>query len=311
MNRKPNLIIAGAPKSGTSSLFSYLARHKEICASNTKELHYFNPITIGEGLSPIDEYTQHFDHCSNQAYCLEASPGYMYGGEKIANAICNTLGKNTKIIFILRDPVQRIYSYYKHLRKHLLIGDIAFNDFIDVALKKHVNLSFIEKEKDPVGRAIRAGFYAEYLHQWYTVFDQGDIKVVFFDTLRQNPPDIINDILEWLCLKALEIEDTYSVVNKSVILRQNLLHKSILILNKASKKYFERHRSLKEKLRHLYFQINRDDSKKYDITLETKNFLNEIYNEQNAALYRLLKEKQLDNLPNWVCPANNTVGQKG
>jgi hypothetical protein len=39
----PNLIIAGAQKAGTSSLFWYLAQHPQICASDRKELRYFTP----------------------------------------------------------------------------------------------------------------------------------------------------------------------------------------------------------------------------------------------------------------------------
>lgn len=37
----PSLIIAGAPKCGTTSLFDYLIRHPDIGGSSVKETHYF------------------------------------------------------------------------------------------------------------------------------------------------------------------------------------------------------------------------------------------------------------------------------
>jgi hypothetical protein len=36
----PNLIIGGAPKCGTSSLFQWLADHPEVCGSRVKEIFY-------------------------------------------------------------------------------------------------------------------------------------------------------------------------------------------------------------------------------------------------------------------------------
>jgi len=36
----PNLVIAGAPKSGTSSLFFWLAAHPEVCGSQKKETYF-------------------------------------------------------------------------------------------------------------------------------------------------------------------------------------------------------------------------------------------------------------------------------
>ena len=37
----PNVVIAGAPKCGTTSLFAWLADHPDVCGSNVKEARYF------------------------------------------------------------------------------------------------------------------------------------------------------------------------------------------------------------------------------------------------------------------------------
>ena len=39
--KKPNFIIAGFPKCGTTSLYHYLNEHPQIFMPNQKELHFF------------------------------------------------------------------------------------------------------------------------------------------------------------------------------------------------------------------------------------------------------------------------------
>src|SRR4051794_10267139 len=41
----PNLFIAGAPKAGTTSLHTYLARHTDAFMCDPKEPHYFSSVT--------------------------------------------------------------------------------------------------------------------------------------------------------------------------------------------------------------------------------------------------------------------------
>ena len=53
MNKKnkeyvlPNLIIAGTPKSGTSSIFTYLRAHPSVCGSKIKETAFFQKGYLG------------------------------------------------------------------------------------------------------------------------------------------------------------------------------------------------------------------------------------------------------------------------
>ena len=88
----PNLIIAGVNKAGSTSLFHYLSQHPEVCGSKDKETCYFLPLLYNESISPITNYEAQFSHCGKSAYRLEATPAYIYGGEKIAAEIKKRLG---------------------------------------------------------------------------------------------------------------------------------------------------------------------------------------------------------------------------
>lgn len=142
-NYLPNLIIAGVGKAGTTSLFSYLSKHPDICTSNIKETHYFSPLIDDKELQPIDDYKKYFCHCDDHRYILEATPRYFYGGVKVARAIYERLGP-IKIILVFRDPVNRLFSFYKHLkgtawiqRVYLLMNML---DFVMGCLKKNIIL---------------------------------------------------------------------------------------------------------------------------------------------------------------------------
>lgn len=118
----PKLFIGGVYKAGTTSLFSYLSSHGNIGASSKKELGYFLPIQFGKSLSPLDEYLSYFKQLkgSDLRYVMEASPGYIYGGSTIADAMKDLLGE-FKIIFILREPVERLVSFYNYLKTHIFL----------------------------------------------------------------------------------------------------------------------------------------------------------------------------------------------
>ncbi len=123
----PNFILAGFPKCGSTSLYYYLFEHPEIFLPKQKELHYFTydiltGLNAGKGDKEIQEfhigsfekYKACFSGLTTEKAIGDVSPSYANYKDCIPN-IKNTLGKNTKIIFILRDPVQRAYSNYLHL----------------------------------------------------------------------------------------------------------------------------------------------------------------------------------------------------
>ena len=87
----PNLLIVGVPKAGTTYLFSYLNLHHNVFGSIPKEPGYFHSLRWGEDLANIKEYEKAFSRYNNQEYAMEATPGYFYGGEKVASKMKDLL----------------------------------------------------------------------------------------------------------------------------------------------------------------------------------------------------------------------------
>ena len=109
----PNLLIIGAAKCGTTSLHNYLHAHPEISMSETKELDFF--VIDGTWSNGVDWYKENFDPTS--AIRGESSTSYTRGRhtEGVADRIKSVLSE-AKLIYMVRDPIDRIRSDYHHHR---------------------------------------------------------------------------------------------------------------------------------------------------------------------------------------------------
>jgi hypothetical protein len=107
----PNLIIIGAAKCGTSSLHYYLGLHPQITMSMTKELNFF--VREHNWDKGIDWYKGNFTGIAK--IHGEASPKYttfpIFDG--VAERM-HSLVPEAKLIYLVRDPIERIVSQYVH-----------------------------------------------------------------------------------------------------------------------------------------------------------------------------------------------------
>lgn len=108
----PNLVVIGGLKCGTTSLHHYLNLHPEIGMSRPKELNYFVAELnwdLGE-----DWYANHFSAADRIRG--ETSPHYTneprFRG--VAERMSETLGPEAKVVYMVRDPVDRMLSHYLH-----------------------------------------------------------------------------------------------------------------------------------------------------------------------------------------------------
>jgi hypothetical protein len=123
----PNFLIAGAAKAGTTSLWFYMNEHPQIGMASIKEPSFFST-TVGCGAHPDGKsprtpghfskglvwYESLFQDCNGALAVGEASTQYM--SEPESAGLIKKFIPDVKLIFLLRDPVSRIYSHYLHER---------------------------------------------------------------------------------------------------------------------------------------------------------------------------------------------------
>ncbi|MCA1614388.1 MAG: sulfotransferase domain-containing protein [Acidobacteria bacterium] len=107
----PNLIVIGAMKCATTSLHYYLSCHPQISMSREKELDFFiERRNWGRG---VGWYESHFT--TPAPVRGESSPNYTnYPTNQRVAARMHSVVPGARLVYILRDPVERIVSHYVH-----------------------------------------------------------------------------------------------------------------------------------------------------------------------------------------------------
>jgi len=197
MNR-PNFLIVGAAKSGTTSLDRYLKQHPEVFLPEEKECRYFsnvkdkniNPFTNQKHTVTILDRKEYYDlfQDANAHAIGDISPDYLYYHKESIKKIKEDLGKETKIIIILRNPVQRAYSNYLHLIR----AGHTEKSFLDL----------IEDEKNYSTsiwygfKLIGSSFYCTAVEDYIKNFT--NVKVIIFEEFIKNEGLFLKEISSFL-----------------------------------------------------------------------------------------------------------------
>lgn len=119
---RPDFIVAGATRCGTTSLHEALARHRAVCVPRKKEIKFFySDALYHKGLA---FYGGHFEHRADGQLCGEICPLYFDKGfilskdgpawrpEDDCAARIHRAYPHVPIIFSLRDPIKRAHSIF-------------------------------------------------------------------------------------------------------------------------------------------------------------------------------------------------------
>jgi len=161
----PDFLIIGAQRSGTSTLYQYVARHPNVRGAFRKEVHYFDWY-YDRGL---DWYRANFPF---KGLTGESSPSYLVHADVPARV--KTVLPDVKLIAILRNPVERAYSAYnRNVRRKRESRSFA------EAIAGGPMLEFAYLER---------GLYAEQIEHWLQHFRREQLLVIgaekfFVDTL--------------------------------------------------------------------------------------------------------------------------------
>jgi hypothetical protein len=179
------LLIIGAMKSGTTSLYAYLSQHPQILPCSIKEPNFFAGKDRGKS---YEWYKNLWDsEQSGGKILMEGSthytkiPQFPNAAERIA-----TFKGNYKFIYIIRNPIDRIESHYTHARARGWT-----NESIDQILR-------------PDSHFIQVSSYAKQIREYYMRFPSSDILILSFEDMKADPARLLTDTC-----KFLNIDSTY------------------------------------------------------------------------------------------------------
>lgn len=220
----PTFLIAGVGKAGTTSLYTYLGQHPDVCMSSVKEPLFFTAEPgLGEGASPegpaytgqfsrgLDWYTSLFAHCDPDNARGEAS-GYLERPD--APSLISRTIPSIRLIFILRNPIDRAYSHYWQ------------------TLKKGESLPPFDlgvRTGNPrVMRFLHISAYAQHLERFYEEFDARQILLLLFDDMVQNPYEVLRRAFEHIGVEpSFTPVDASRPMNPAAVPRSRTLQRTL------------------------------------------------------------------------------------
>jgi len=181
----PTFIVGGAPKAGTTSPYHYLDQHPQVCMSARKETSVF---IDNKGLEWLSE--THYRHCDGEPAVGEASAGTL-GHPDVAERVYDAL-PGMKLIFVLRDPVERIFSHYRFLRG---VGGLS-----EWSVDETASFSELIRAKGTDWRKthIDLGRYYKHLTRFEQYFDREQMLVLLFDDLREDTPSVVERVYRFV-----------------------------------------------------------------------------------------------------------------
>lgn len=210
----PQLLIIGAQKAGTTSLYRYLLEHPSIVAGKRKEVRYFNArYELGLGW-----YRSAFplgrggtaDADASGRITLDASTGYLphpRAPKRVARDLPGAI-----LVVLLRDPVDRAWSHYRHSVRE---GHEALSFRDAVAAEESRLEPYYEalRAGRPPGREysyfsyVSRGRYADQLERWFAAIDRSRFLIETSEALFARPEQVTNDVLAFLGLEPVALSN--------------------------------------------------------------------------------------------------------
>jgi hypothetical protein len=171
--------------------------HEEADKFHNKSVNFFRYRTK-------DKYLNLFQNEKGEKIIGESSVRYFYS--RVAPSKIKRFNPKTKIIILLRDPVDFLYSYHSQI------------------LKSHENIKKFKKalkleEKRKYGKKIPKKticpsflYYSElyhfskYIKNYKNVFSENQIKIILLDDLKNKPYKTYEDILKFLNVEDIKFK---------------------------------------------------------------------------------------------------------
>lgn len=181
----PNVLIIGAMKAGTTSLYMDIADRRGAFLAQDKEPH---ALCNDDVLAPAGRaaYEANYAHAQAGVLCCDASTGYAKRPDfdGVVERAIRVLPAGFKAIYMVRHPIERIISQHHHEHTEGLVGSS-----IDDEVRRH-------------DRYVQYSRYAYQLEPWMAQLGPERIRVVRFEDYVNRRRETVRELLGFVGLPA-------------------------------------------------------------------------------------------------------------
>jgi hypothetical protein len=299
ISHDPFLIVAGTYRSGTTSLYTYLAGHPEIAASSVKEPAFFFPErwTAQPPVYPpgheIEAYLSLFKTKPTSRVWCEATPNYLHD-PGCASRLRFAL-PDARIVLTLRDPVERLVSWFKHMR---FMGVISESLSIESWIRHQLDSTESIESRPYHFRAVAHGRYTADIAAYIEAFGRDRVLVLWFDALQNDPVRVMRRVCAFAGLSANFYEgQTLRAQNESMQFRDRSWFTRYLSLRGLIGRPFRSFPRLRFRIKEMlnavepyYVRLLTRPADPVSISPDLRRELRDYYRQDTADLGRLLGE---------------------
>jgi hypothetical protein len=176
MKNKLDFVIVGPQRTGSSWLDRALRDHPDIAMPNlSKETFFFDDPANG---SLTDYFNRYFADASAELQAGEAGPTYFQNAaarDRLGDAF-----SDLKIIILIRDPVERTFSLFRH--------EVAKGRSEDDLVQAMAGNPEI----------VESGRYAKHIPAWFDAFGEKNILLVNFEDIERRPDELVKGIQRFI-----------------------------------------------------------------------------------------------------------------
>jgi Sulfotransferase domain len=228
---RPNFLIIGAARSGTTALARFLSSHPNVVVSSPKEPHFLAlggtaPQFTGPGdsemmnrvaVTTLEGYLGLFAGAGGAARRGEGSVSTLYYAGRSIPHIDAHCEPGTRLIAILRDPVERAHSAYLYLRAR---GHERCDTFEEALAAEDAR---VEAGWHHMWHYVRMSRYGEQLQPFVEHFGRDRLLVVRHDDLELRAVPTLRRVFDFLELEPVSV-DTSIEINRSGLPRSRAVH---------------------------------------------------------------------------------------
>jgi hypothetical protein len=218
----PSFIMIGAQRCGTTSLFRTLLEHPQVRRAplhkgvNYFDLNYYRGMRWYQGHFPVAGVARRQTARYGGPAAFEASGYYLYHPFALERLARDLPG--TKLVVMLRDPVERAFSAWKHeyargfehesFERALALEDKRLAGEID-RMREDIRYESLPHRHHSYRHR---GHYAEQLERAFGLFPPGQVHVVSSEAYFAEPAGEYTGLLAFLGLRRHE-PDSFRQVN--------------------------------------------------------------------------------------------------
>jgi hypothetical protein len=206
----PELVILGAQKAGTTSLFNYLSQHPQVQPPIRKEVHYFD-LNFVKGPTWYRAHFPQHHHAAEgprrneeRLITFDSSPYYLF--HPAVPERLKAMLPQAKFVAMLRNPVDRAYSHYWHevkLGHERLPLPAAFAEEDSRLRGEMARLGNDARYKSFAHRHysyLSRGLYVEQIKRWFELFSPERFLFIKSERFFADPDSETNRILRFVGL---------------------------------------------------------------------------------------------------------------